>query len=192
MSGIISDNTGRASGLLKSASVEVDWVKVYGTDTPTSAATEHDYNGYFTSTYKVYKIYIDTEGSAAGNSWVVRFASTGSYTYDTGGNYKYAFKWVSNTSEGQSGDSDSFIRNGWNGGGSSATGVRTEMTLFNPTQTAHKKMCHFQSQGWDGSPFFSSTAGGIWENTAAITGVRFYSGAGNTLVRSIYIYGLKA
>ena len=170
-----------------------DWVKVYGNDTATSLASAHDYNGHFTSTYRTYKIFVHTETDTSGNAWNVRCASTGSYTYDSAASYKWAFQWNSTTSSGVAQDAgDSAIRHGWNGSGSTATHVNTEITLYNPSDTTHGKHLQFQSVFWDNTSWGTSQGAGLWNNsTAAMTGIRIYGG-GNTLVRYIHIYGLKA
>jgi len=182
-----------SGGVPSWSALSSDWVKVYGTDVASSMASYHDYNGHFTSTYRTYKIFVHTETDTSGNAWNVRCASTGSYTYDSAASYKWAFQWNSTTSSGVAQDAgDSAIRHGWNGSGSTATHVNTEITLYNPSDTTHGKHLQFQSVFWDNTSWGTSQGAGLWNNsTAAMTGIRIYGG-GNTLVRYIHIYGLKA
>ena len=156
-------------------------------------ASEHDYNGHFSSNYRTYKIFIQTDGDTAGNAWYIRFASTGSYTYDTGSSYKYTYLYNNTSGSGQGRDFGSGqIRHGWNGGGTAATHVTTELSLYNPSCTTFPKHVNLQSAFWDGTGVWGNAVGsGHWTNTAAITGIRFYGG-GNTRVQNIQIYGLKA
>jgi hypothetical protein len=66
------------------------------------------------------------------------------------------------------------------------------MSIYNPSSTAFAKQID-----WKGS--FINGVGGLLEmagaaknsGTAALTGIRFYAGAGNILAGSFRLYGLK-
>ena len=58
MSGIIGNNTGRGTGLIKAASVSVDYVKL-ATYATSGAESELVCDGDFSSTYQHYMYYLD-------------------------------------------------------------------------------------------------------------------------------------
>jgi hypothetical protein len=155
-------------------------------------------NGYFTSDYDVYKIFIyNAYSSASANDLRFRVATTGSYTIQSGSDYYGSGVYSRRDS------STSILENYGNWGstfmvvalgvGSGSSNVaNAEITIFNPLSTSVKKKFNVHSNGIDDSlTVVRSTNGSeLWNSTTAITGLNFFSQSGNTY-GTYKLYGIK-
>jgi hypothetical protein len=173
--------------------VSSDFVKL--AETSASNVASVALNGYFTSSYDVYKIYIDGVYGSSTAYAAVTFNTTGSYTEQTS-SYCFVmggYREVNANTEGSiynSGDSASSIyflqaENSITAGGSA------EFVLFNPMSTSHYKLITGNISSRNSG--YISTTGfcGSWDNTTAITGITFKMSTGNMYARKIRIYGIK-
>lgn len=164
-----------------------------------------DFNGYFSSTYKTYKVFMNDVHFSSNNNDVVclRFA-TGSYSVQSA-NYSHATLLAYtdyNGSVGTGGNYNSGVYNSdkmrigraTSGTGSQNNKSQYEITIFNPTGGAFKNVFanffNFESNHYN--IYMPGFTGGNWENTTAVTGVRFLTQGGNDLKASnISLYGIK-
>ena len=165
-------------------------------ETDASNVSSVSLNGYFTSDYDIYKIFIDGIYSSSNDVYSrITFNTTGSYTEQTSGYYfvigSYRYNIDDNnyavfdSSENSAGMNFVYVQNSVSGAGSA------ELTLYNPMSTTYKKMvtgnlCLTHSD-WTGVSGFA----GYWNSTTAITGIRFKTGSGNIYARKIRLYGIK-
>jgi hypothetical protein len=166
-----------------------------GETTASNVATV-DLNGYFTSSYDIYKIFID--GGYAGtdnNGLKIQFATGGGYTIQSTNYYVHNIKRYQNGSSGLNSGSQSNVSQFDFEGTWSSTSTNAsyfEITLFDPLGSNKKTFTSFSNQIAGNFGFRHLTLeSGFWNDTTAITGVRFYLGAGNIYARKIKIYGIK-
>ena len=166
-------------------------------ETSGSGVASIDLNGYFTSAYDYYKIFLDgINGSVNDVRLFMKFATTGSYTVQSS-NYYY-----SSYTSYHSGTNSSYV-NGGNGSAqiivveylSSTTSQPTyaEITLYNPLSTSLTKAytVNFHTMIGNVTDTRNGYGGGAWNDTTAITGLRFNMESGNVSARKIRIYGIK-
>jgi len=170
---------------------------IFLAETSASNVASVDLNGYFTSSYDIYKVFIDGIYGSAAAQTLLRFATTGSYTVQTTSYYaqsQYAY-----------GDGTTFLSNesqNWNGNGfnitpnistTSANTSSVELTIYNPMSSTNQVTVtgnHTTANGnfsWLGT----GTCGGRWNSTTAVTGIRFLMASGNITARKIRLYGIK-
>ena len=166
-------------------------------ETSASNVATVDLNGYFTSSYDYYQIYLDSV-YATTNSQIIRmqFATTGSYTVQTSLYYS-ALDYADSYNGGQGAG-----MNGTFNGTSmiimpdtSNTSTNTSnavITIFNPMGSNYKSyMTSFETSVSNITDQNTGTSSGRWKDTTPITGVRIYSSSGNIYARKIRIYGIK-
>ena len=152
-----------------------------------------DLNGYFTSDYDVYEIFIVNCIASSDQTLRLRFATTGSYTVQTGSDY--------NTSQNYNYDNSAGLAaNGYNStsgyqivhiGSSSNFSTTSRITLFKPTSSSQKKNIHsFTLGNYSGTRYFTNAVG-YWNSTTAVTGVRILPDSGTITYDNIYLYGIK-
>ena len=178
--------------------VSSDYVLLAST-TASNVATI-DLNGYFSSTYKNYKLFVEGYyGTTDTNNFRLRFA-TGSYTVQTS-SYGDTSGWAGvdtgtnensgTTSGGHAGGSGSAIFIGHNSSNSSYRN-NTEITIFEPLQTSYYHSVTALTQYWNGSGTLrTANTSGVWLNTTAVTGLRLMFEGGNLYAGSIKLYGIK-
>ena len=170
---------------------------IFLAETSASNVASVDLNGYFTSDYDVYKVFIDGIYGSAAAQTLLRFSTTGSYTVQTTSYYAqslYAY-----------GDGGTFLATesqNWNGNGfnitpnistTSANTSSVELTIYNPMSSTNQVTVtgnHTTAVGnysWIGT----GTCGGRWNSTTAVTGIRFLMNTGNITARKIRLYGVK-
>ena len=164
-------------------------------ETSASNVATVDLNGYFTSSYDYYQIYLDDVYTATNNvSTRMQFATTGAYTVQTSTYY-----WISIFGEinGALSSSSDGLANTTNlkiMPYTSSTSTQTSnavITIFNPMGSNAKNfVSNFTSVYGSPVSITAGTNGGRWNNTAAITGVRFFASSGNIYARKIRIYGI--
>ena len=159
-----------------------------------------DLNGYFSATYKNYKLFVEGYyGTTDVSNFRVRFA-TGSYTVQTTG-YGDISGWAGvdsggteasgTTAGGSAGGSGVSFFIGHNSSNSSYRS-NTEITIYDPLQTSYYHSITALTQYWNGSGTLrSANSSGTWNNTTAVTGLRLFMEAGNLYAGSVKLYGIK-
>ncbi len=192
---VLRMNTGATA--LEFATVSSDFVLL--ATTTASNVTTLDINGYFTSSYDVYKLFIYNlyQGSSPSN-FNFRVATTGSYTVQTGsdyyGSHVYARKDSSSGTLEHAGDWGASSMVCVLGIGTTSSAIsNAEITIFNPLSTSVKKKFNIHSNGIadDLSVSRSQIGAEYWNSTTAVTGLRFISSAGNNFTGTFKLYGIK-
>jgi len=162
-------------------------------ETSAANATSASLNGFFTSDYDVYKIFVLGVLSATdAQPLYIRFATTGSYTEQSSG-YSFSVTYTATSVTYEYGNAQSQIR--VNQQMSSTAGAQSnfDMTLYNPVRgDQYKGMtwnCH--SQSGNITSFSGAAGAGLWKDSTAITGVKFFAASGNLYATKIKIYGVK-
>jgi len=197
--------TGGAGANPSWGTVSSDFVKLASSTNVNASSV--DFNGYFSSTYKNYKIILNDVEFANNNADrpCIKFATTGSYTVSSA-NYSSATLMAytdfnnslgSGNNAGVIGayNSDG-IRLGRTTSGSDNTDMHSqyEITLFNPLGDGYKTVfCNFFAYEGDAyRQYMPGFTGGHWQNTSQVTGIRFLAENGNNLIASnIILYGIK-
>ena len=178
--------------------VSSDFVKL-GETGAISNASDANLNGFFSSDYKVYKIFayaVYGVSQANGFSWKANTTasystqSTAEYFYANDGYYRTSSSYNVNSNHGWS-DTNG-CRIGWSGGGSGREN-NWELTLYDPQSTTKYKVATLSVGCWDGTTqWVGMTGAGTWRNTTAMTGIHFYAFSGNMYADNIVMYGIKA
>jgi len=166
-------------------------------ETSASNVASVNLNGYFTSDYDVYKIFMDglyQPTYSAGDVVRMRVATTGSYTVDTGNNYYFAsYTWTSSASNDNEDENGVYYTriSGSNGNTSTSAGS-LELTVFDPMGSNYKTFTSLSVTNVGDVTTSRITMSSVtWKNTTAITGLNFYFGSANIYARKIRIYGVK-
>jgi len=198
MSGIISDNQGRSSGLVKSAASS-DYVKL-NTTTVSSAVASVSIDGHFTSDYDYYNLYFTNVRPAADAQLDLRFNSGGSAL--TASEYRNAVYTSYNKESTHRLDHEKHGR--WdedyvalsvadsNNDLAGLGGVCGELQIFQPlnavTTPQFLSKCYATSD--KGAQHHYS--GGYYDVAGAISGVTLYfSGSQNTESGTFTLFGVK-
>ena len=191
---VLRMNTGATA--LEFATVSSDFVLL--ATTTASNVTTLDINGYFTSSYDVYKLFIYNLYAGSSTNFNFRVATTGSYTVQTGndyyGSHVYARKDSGSATLEHAGDwGGSTMVCGLGGSATSSAVTNIEITIFNPLSTSVKKKFNVHSNAIDGDITVSRSliGGEYWNSTTAVTGLRFISSAGNNFTGTFKLYGIK-
>jgi hypothetical protein len=187
-SGATITNSGTATGF---------GALVFLGETTASNVATVDLNGYFTSDYDIYKIFIDGLYGSVNDKRVHMQFSTGSYTVQTSNYYSVNVAgYQNNGSEGSYGEG---VFNGSYAiiceyiSSTSTQQSNIELTLYNPLTTSYVKSYTNAFKGTIGNitGTRSGAGGGSWDDTTSATGVRFLMESGNIYARKIKIYGVK-
>jgi len=192
MSGIISDNQGRSTGLIKSAAAGADFEKIVAV-TASNVSTA-DIDGNFSSTYDYYKIMFNQVLGVVDNDSLYMRAMIGG-AIKTASTYRYAGGWRDiHTSGGGSSN-----QGGWNTAFIKLTqympatlGVSGEVILFNPL-SANYPVFYYSGAGTINAAIqtYAFEGGGIYQDeTTAWSGVSFYCPGGN-ISGEFTLYGIK-
>ena len=188
-----------SGGALEFGTVSSDFVKL-ASGSQTSASGSLSIDGYFSSTYKVYKLYIlDWNPSSSGEHFAMRVNVGGSQ--QSGSNYRYntlhAYKDSSSQSTGNAGNdwnSDKFRTNtdDWN----TSRGNGIQWTFYNPadnTDNNFQAMCQMQWRRNDNATFHQVYGGFTFDQGAnAISGVTIFPRNGNNqTIKHWALYGIK-
>ena len=189
------------SGVLSFSSPSSDFVCL-ATVTVSGTPTTVSLDGYFSATYKHYKIMWDKVGG--GGSAYLSFRVNISGSANTSSNYYGNHQYGSINSAGGTG-LDTYSA-GWGATrfeldndcitGATVNRQTGELTLFDPLNTTYSKSWSSQSQS------FNSNLGYLWVNTgggqyisnySALTGVTFLYNTGTTFLNDgeFRIYGIK-
>jgi hypothetical protein len=160
----------------------------------TSEVASFSIDGYFTSDYDVYKLYI-MGARSDGNKFQVRVNHSG--TAQTGSNYQYLANYVDLTT-GNSGNNsvahstnDTQVRIGWQDD-TATRRLNAELTIFDPLNTERFKQIQYHSGSFLGSYWYGLNGFFQYESTTALSGLTF-KGHSSELIGfdHVYLYGLK-
>jgi hypothetical protein len=151
--------------------------------------------GCFTSSYKIYKIFLYDWNGSAGNAPYLRWL-TATNTEQSGSN-TYFYAGVGFNTDGQ-GSSWSGNDNQMQIAGESFLADADDMfgwegTLYNPAGTVMKKRLVFAGGAVRSGPYtFNGHGTGEWNATTAITGFKVWPSGGNFDSCEFEVYGLKS
>ena len=181
-------------GTMTFADVSSDFVKLHSTSG--SNVSSIDINGYFSSTYDRYVVYLEGLYSANNSIDVYLKFNTGSYSTEGGG-----YHTILDGAQINSSNSSSNQQIGdWNGGkiivgrttSDSSYRSNSIVTILNPLQTSYYHSAIATCQGWNATTaFWGFNTAGVWTSTTAVTGLNFSSQSGNIYANNITLYGLK-
>ena len=158
-----------------------------------SSVSTVDLNGYFSSSYDVYKIFFVNGTNSSDTTLRLRFATTGSYTVQTA-DYYNSQNYNYNDGTGLAADkylnTDSYMVVHF-GTTSTRHYTTSEITLFGLSSTTKKKNIHSYSCGTSTGYIMFNSGVGNWNSDTAVTGVRFLTTGGTFSYDNIYLYGIK-
>jgi len=206
MTGIITQNLGRPSGLIKAAVAGGGSMTLIKTLTASSSATLSFVHGssdvVLDSTYPIYVFKFINIHPATDN---VQFMHNGSI--DAGSNYnvvKTNTMFEGEVSEGGGNGTLGYITGHdiaqgtgnakftYNCGNDNDQSLSGEMTLFNPSSTTFVK--HFitvVSNSHNGNIIKNTFTGGYYNNTSDLDAIQFSYSSGNIDAGTIKLYGIK-
>ena len=163
--------------------------------TQTSQVLSFSVDGYFTSDYDVYKIYL--VGATADSNKLQMQVNIGG-TAQTSSNYQYLATYndltTGNTPSVSTSHSinDTQVRIGWQDNTASRR-CSSEITIFAPLNTNRYKPIHYSGMSFYGSYWYLVQGVAQYESNSAISGLTFkgHSASQNTSADHIYVYGLK-
>jgi hypothetical protein len=194
------------SGVLSFSSVSSDFVRL-ATTTLTSATSAVSFDGYFSSTYDTYKLFINGGETTAdtglrGRIRIANADKTDSTYY--WGSWSYALSSSGNASKGFANDGfiTSYFSLNQNDSSSQQESdanklFNAEITIFNPLKTGHKSIFYngtcTNSSGNASYDFRNWMSGGMtYEGeTTAWSGITIYPSTGNFDSGTYVLYGLK-
>jgi len=197
---VLRTNTGATA--LEFATVSSDYVLLASTDASSSSSVSFD--GYFSSTYKVYQLIISDLLPVSSSSLKCRFRRSNADV--TASNYTKAGyqSWVHSGTNAISNntfynyDKIDLTQNSIRVA-SSAQGYFGFITIFNPLNTSsYKRILCSQSYSSDdaggtgGTGFFNEgISATLQDSTSALSGISFFMGTGNISSGNFKLYGIK-
>ena len=189
----ITGSGATATGQLEFAEASGSLVKVASGNTTSGSVNYVDVAGCFTSTYKIYKLFIYDVNTASDTALYMRWL-TGSSTEQAGSNaYHYAISGYNSS-------------NGGSNNGGVATYINLigedirqdndeqfalEGTIYNPTGTTLKTRFNYHTGGRrTGNYTVVGTGSAEWNSATAVTGFRFLTNTGNLDSMYYVVYGL--
>jgi hypothetical protein len=168
---------------LSFSSVGSDFVKLLSTSASASAAVSID--GYFSSTYDKYVLYLS--GGFMSTSNRLQFKVNKSGTAQTG-DYSHVSEYQAGSTDGYNSETDYVHMGYW---GDSSRRSSCVITIFNPLGTTYPKEFLYELQGYDGAAHWGA-GGGIHNVNSAISGITIQNYAGHTFtIDKITLYGIK-
>jgi hypothetical protein len=193
-------NASAAIASTKLSGVTSDYVLLATTDASASASVSFD--GYFSATYRNYKITISNLIVATDNTALrMRFRRSNADLTDSYYVHILDAAYI-NSSSASAGDQ---LNTGWNQaqitlniGGVDNTDVLSstniDLLLYNPFGGTTKSICTFigTNNSSDALYFYSFNGAGVYTNgTTALSGVSFFSNSGNLASGNFKLYGIK-
>ena len=180
MTGIISDNVGRAGGLVKAAGGGGSLVRL---ETKTVAASSYDFETGLSSTYDQFMLVWRLKPVTDGAYFEVQ-VGTGSVTYQTSGYEWLTAHWsneVNNIKTHDESDSKMRPHSDRGVGNAGSEGCTGKMFFNSPSSTDIYTMFHWTGYVInDSTDGFVTPGGGHWEGaTDAGTGIRLKFSSGN-------------
>ena len=192
MSGIISDNIGRSSGLLKTVVAGDKFELLFATDFTTTTNWDHDLSSY--SAYDGFYIWVPIfYSSTNGGETAIRIAQSGSYQ-TSGYHNTFAQSQTSNATEGYvnntATDRIPTTFGTYHDGGSNFG--RGAIRIWMVGQNVYKQSLQYNSNyDHDGGTYFVRFKGiGGYNTAGACDGLRFYHTVG-TMTGTSYVFGVK-
>ena len=182
-----------SGGVLSWETISSDCVKVASSGAISGASTI-DIDNQMSSDYKMYKFYLDRfSGSSSGQAIYWKMKHSTSTVVSSG--YYFTQSRVSQTSGSsnngeQGGWSNTEARIGWVGDGTTSGLGMSELTIYNPSDTA-RKVVHMHTTGYDGSWYVNVVGGCIIHDSNAMTGLQIFPGGGTISCAGWYLYGFK-
>jgi hypothetical protein len=185
-------------GQLSFADVSSDCVKL-ATGTA-SAQSSISIDGYFTTDYNIYKLYVmGMNHSGTGQDAFMRVNQSGTAKTDSSYAHAWRYQGTSNSNSNNSGDINQWagdsigITN--NQSSSASYPHHLEITVFDPLATDTEKMVSFHNIGNynNNGGFLNQIGGGTYRgNTNAISGFTFFAGGSQTTTMDHWVlYGFK-
>jgi hypothetical protein len=188
--------TGGAGANPSWSTVSSDWVKLLDTSVTSTSATV-SIDGYFSSSYDIYKVYYYGLVKDANTQIWLRFNSGG--TAITSSSYTHLAQYIDFLSGATDGNNCNTNYNriiiGWQStNADNASGG--EFTFFDPNANARTEYprMHYHTHSYDGGGYHYDLNGWGLNNTTtgAISGFTFTPDGGNiTAIKKILVYGLK-
>jgi len=179
--------------------VSSDYVLLATTDASASASVSFD--GYFSSTYKNYKVIFSNliAGTSGSTNLQVRYrrsnadVTASNYVYAGSGAYVYSGPTGDLASVRGYNDSKFLISQPENVSTSASYGgTNGELTLFNPLSTASYKYFNANTGILTTVIYYTNySTGTLQDSTAALSGITFYMSSGNITSGTFKLYGLK-
>jgi len=194
---VLAVNSGGTA--LAYTAVSSDYVLLASTDASSSASVSFD--GYYSSTYKNYKVIISDFIPATNNiTFWIRYNQSGSpvtasYQYITSVSYSTVATPDYNA-QATGSQSDTKINLIASNAQTSTAGfcLSAEVTIFNPLNTANYKRIQVVGSGMEGNNTYhwlGNTAGLYKGNTSALSGITFLCSSGNITSGNFKLYGIK-
>ena len=181
------------SGTLSFATISSDFVLLATTDA--SASSSVSFDGYFSSTYKNYRLIFSTVKSSANTQLFMRVRK--SNADQTGANYSYAYAHSYRSASASGVDQftgwnstsvelDIFNNNGTNGRRNGC------LDIFDPLNTDGWKAIYYYGFNHQNDDQVDCLNGGIfYKQTGALSGLSFYLGTGTITSGNFKLYGIK-
>ena len=180
------------SGVLSFSSPSAGSYVFLGATGSQSAQSTIDLNGFFTSDYNYYHIFIDGLFASSNNTeirmrvWTANGVETSTY-------YSNIYERITDGTDNSSNISNS---NGFEiaraMSSSASGGSSINFITYNPLGTTGRKTYTGSAiVGSDSANARNCFIGGFWNTTTAITGFRWFPNAGTMTVNNIRIYGVK-
>jgi hypothetical protein len=164
--------------------------------TPTSQVLEFSIDGYFTSDYDVYKIFL-VGVTADGQKIQARVNQSGSQM--SGSSYVYLANYHDLSTGNTPSNSlihsvnDSQARIGWNDNEANRRGY-IELTVYDPLNTNRYKRVLYHSASYQSGYYYHLNGSFAWQgDTNALSGITIkgHSSSYNVSADHVYVYGLK-
>jgi hypothetical protein len=189
---VVKVNSGASA--LEFGTLSSDFVRLASL-TQTSEVASFSVDGYFTSDYDIYKIFL-SGATSDGNKFQVRVNHGG--TAQTGSNYQYLANYVDLTTSNSANSgvnhstNDTQFRIGWQDD-TATRRLNAEITVFDPLNTNRYKAIQYHSSSFLGSYWYMVNGFSQYESTTAISGLTFkgHSNSQNVSADHIYVYGIK-
>ena len=196
---VLRTNSGATA--LEFATLSSDFVLLATTDASSSASVSFD--GYFSSTYKNYKVFFsDVYPATANVEMLIRLRRSNADV--TASNYQYAGRRTHQIGGGSDVNDGRYAYTGTsfsvltNGSPNSATRTNSaEITIYSPLSTTSYKKIRIQANGAsdDGGGsngiFNTDLFGNLYDNANALSGITFYFSSGNISAGNFKLYGIK-
>jgi hypothetical protein len=192
---VLRTNSGATA--LEFATLTSDYVLLASTDASASASISFD--GYFSSTYRNYKLILSSVYNATNNVGLyvkVRVAnadvSTGYYSINGVSYFDSGAGSVSNVYS--SGANTTYAKTLSEITSDVTRPFSAEFTMYNPLSTTTEKMLNYNATYWGNATVYISNCFGSFIRTgsnSALSGITFYMSSGNITSGNFKLYGIK-
>jgi hypothetical protein len=199
MSGIISDNQGRSSGLVKAAAAGGGAWNLVLAQTISSNVGEVEFtDSHFTSTYDFYKVVIISGVPEDENDRQLRMRLSYGGSYVTAAEYDWGYSGLHEGDHNRGGDDSgtSFYITGddYNVGGNNGESFNAEVTIYNPLSTDSDKLVTATTAFTTDLVVGMRTdfMGRLNDSDGdALDAFKFYMNSGDIISGSFILYGLS-